>query len=865
MPAPTDSQILAANASLVAIFLVIRTRSGPRLVFHYPPRPTLTNTQPGTADVTSAPARMLKDGNRTNPDSMYSEEDTTTTTSEDDQRRGSVTTSTDHDGSTSATNTSSKNAATGYQSNNPTRRKHTAPTRTFRDEGPMDYEDDDDVSELNLNEQAALRGNISSAGRPSRRGNPMHDVQDRSLDNKKHAAWDRVLGYSAEGLEKLLSPSRDLKKKRFEVMIERLVFLGYPIFVREDGNWRKKRGAAKKCADDKEPDIDIHSTSVDSRDTKVTNQGSSSNSLDPNGAAKSYTSTGGVSDFSEARSSSASSDASSGEMTMFHVVFVMDPPPLEYHIRVGEMYDNVAKKFAKALKYEQANSGYVWREAKHIMLQRTLATDSGTPMNLLWPELMQSSRLASSIAKVFDHISQNRIARITINDDFECSLQIPPRNETPYAPTPAAPQIPGLWLTNAKMLDEDGEKGLSPHAALLLLQDKSTLLNEIESDNGELAAPLAYFVRELTPTKSLQKLANRLSLGVKDLQILARHLIYWRRARAIPPLHVRHVYVVSPYADMKTLTAASASYEAKYKELPPLARMLQSLSARPIPYGYLIPTQDHKQVYMDMLAWLLRNAWVTQLRTFAWVKVAPEIKAKVAARSRLASQESKRTAGAASHKNSGGSESGIANSAAANARRAISEEYKLATARAGSNGAMMNSVLSPLIQSGPERVHGNNGEPGPNSALNSTAVPQDPGFFTDVWPVGTLPNRTSNLHHVEKRASTPGSETVVAVDDGETPAAAAAAAAIEPLVKYESSLILAPGRATAEESQWLAAIGDGLEDREVRDAWPMLTKYFDGVWAIEEIAAREGMRRSRVWTLFGKLENEGVICVVRHW
>lgn len=51
---------------------------------------------------------------------------------------------------------------------------------------------------------------------------------------------------------------------------------------------------------------------------------------------------------------------------MFNVVFVLDPPLLEYSIRLREVYDNIIKKFAKALKWEQARTDYVWKEAQNI-------------------------------------------------------------------------------------------------------------------------------------------------------------------------------------------------------------------------------------------------------------------------------------------------------------------------------------------------------------------------------------------------------------------------------------------------------------------------------------------------------------------
>ena len=69
---------------------------------------------------------------------------------------------------------------------------------------------------------------------------------------------------------------------------------------------------------------------------------------------------------SEAASETGSANSNQDEMTMFHVVFVMNPPALEYHIRLQEMYDNVVKKTAKALRYEQARSNAAYQDAKKM-------------------------------------------------------------------------------------------------------------------------------------------------------------------------------------------------------------------------------------------------------------------------------------------------------------------------------------------------------------------------------------------------------------------------------------------------------------------------------------------------------------------
>jgi hypothetical protein len=111
--------------------------------------------------------------------------------------------------------------------------------------------------------------------------------------------------------------------------------------------------------------------------------------------------------------------------------------------------------------------------------------------------------------------------------------------------------------------------------------------------------------------------------------MLASHLVYWRRARAIPPIHQRDTYIVSPNCDLSKLEIATIAYQTAFPTLPSLPKMLSALSGTPRPYGSFIPSKDHKETYFTILAWLLRGGWVTQLRTFARIKVTPEIKLAV--------------------------------------------------------------------------------------------------------------------------------------------------------------------------------------------------------------------------------------------
>ena len=189
-------------------------------------------------------------------------------------------------------------------------------------------------------------------------------------------------------------------------------------------------------------------------------------------------------------------------------------------------------------------------------------------------------------------------------------------------------------MTTATKLPEDDEEyftseQLASHFTLLLLSDLSSIIAAIKAAQSPMADALLQFLAVLKPTKSLAQISQTSKIALKDIQFLASHLVYWRRAQAIPPLHQQDVYIVSPNADMRRLSSASMSFTKRFPALPPLPQILALLSTAPRPWASLIPSRDHKPTYMAILEWLMRDGWVTQLRTFALISVPKHIKAIV--------------------------------------------------------------------------------------------------------------------------------------------------------------------------------------------------------------------------------------------
>ncbi|KAL8715249.1 MAG: hypothetical protein Q9220_001207 [cf. Caloplaca sp. 1 TL-2023] len=394
--------------------------------------------------------------------------------------------------------------------------------------------------------------------------------------------WNDIFDLRSVGLARLLCPPSTSHKQKFELSIDDKVFVGRPIFAQEGEEWEKKKEERRAKARKSYTDDTI--SGILAKETEVPTRLSERDHIVGDGREVPEEA---ISDSNEDRPSMSAAKSPFREtkpkpvkkpaLNMFHIVFVMNPPPHEYHLRVKEMYDHVIRKFSKALRREQARSNYVLREI-------------------------------------------SAIARGSVNLKKAHSI-------------PLSPQMPGLWLTTATSLPADDDISmtstrLASQFTLLLLLDLSTILSEINDTPSPLSAPLAHYLRVSKPTKSFLQISQSSGISLPDIQFLASHLIYWRKARAIPPLHQRDTYIVSPNADMSKLLSATTRFAKMFPALPPLPKLLNLLST-PRAYSTLIPSKDHKEAFMEILAWLFRDGWVTQLRTFMWVRVPPHIKESV--------------------------------------------------------------------------------------------------------------------------------------------------------------------------------------------------------------------------------------------
>lgn len=329
---------------LVAIILIVRSRAGPRLVFHYPPNPLSENGFRPTLKGRRI-SRTRSGGIIRGNDSDISDA-SGPTSDEDEEENHAVAAGIGSGGVGASRRTSNFSVAADDSS---------APAVSGAD------------SQRSARFLHKKRGGMSDVEEESgARVSGKREEEDED-DAGSRSPGESILGLQMDVWEKLLSPSRAWHKRRFEVGINDLAFVGWPVFVRDDGTWRKQRRKEKKGSRDWEGKELGHNEMEDGRDEAV------EANADANGAATSQ-------DMGRDSRDSDDKDA----MTMFNVVFVLDPPLLEYSARVREIYDNIIKKFAKALKWEQARTDYVWRESQHILHLKEVAKEKSMHIQSLF-------------------------------------------------------------------------------------------------------------------------------------------------------------------------------------------------------------------------------------------------------------------------------------------------------------------------------------------------------------------------------------------------------------------------------------------------------------------------------------------------
>lgn len=633
--------------------------------------------------------------------------------------------------------------------------------------GTADEVDSDEDLEPDLDPRNGSSASVSNGANGTNTN--LNKNADTSADvNKNGQSADTILGFSEETLQRMLSPGCWSDRKKFEICLDRLTFVGHPIYAAQDGSWARKhthsdevsktdRRSSTPTPSRPEEDIGDTQTSIGITITEPRT---------PARPAQDFTHVPESFD-SRAEGPSVATSMNSGssisaavvpeQLTMFHVVFVLaSSDSANSHQEVSDMYQHVGKKLSKALHYCQNQTQYLGFESKKLLMMKAKARQDGiADPKILCEQMLESSELAWALKEVYEKIAAGEIAGIRLNG-MPVSLQIPPSTS----------------------LKRTEESELTGHSGLLLLEDKGMLLRELEHPD---ASPLVYFIREHTPNKSLQKQAVKLGMPFENIIALARHLVKWRKARIIAPLHQRNTYIAGRDAPLDQLESYYiADYGRKFSVLPSLPQVLKALSGKPIKYGMLIPSRDHRDPYMEILAYLIQHRFVEQLKTYGWLQAPTTPVTKVHRVEEEVNQN----------------------------RRPLS----------------VMSLLSPQMR----------------------------------------PVRDDDSVSVSSERTT----IPISVVEGNKMQKDVTASPLDGIAKTQDEMdgfkiVTEPHKLSVEDTQRLQHIQDSLSDEELSERLPSLLRHFGGENACEEIAATEGLKRSKVETWLDSLQKEGFLMSFR--
>lgn len=697
-----------------------------------------------------------------------------------------------------------------------------------------------------------------------------HDDHIATDSGTQVAPWEYVAGVPTKALEGILTPPRAFHKKRFQILLDSVYYVSYPIHVPTSGFWdreKRRKGRARPPADG-----------------------------DAKGDAK----------------ETAKEDKVSS-MTMFNLVFIFNPRQHEANDLLDVMYTNVIREVNKVYKYCQESGDFVWQECKKIIQLKDVARENRTRMSVLWEQILTASSLAASMRDVYEAVCRNRISVLELSlgkGSVSHSVQIP----MPFYVADIQPQgsaaARNLFLTTANSLSSyDMLGGLAAFdkctALLLTDDDDKNIIAELQARRDKAATAMIELVKAAKPTLSFHQIAQlpETILTIQQVRAYAQHFIYWRRAMAVPPIHARDVYVLSPNCDLANLPRASAAFAHTFSFAPPLADLLARLSTAPRPYKSFCPTKNLRPAYLRILAWLIRGGWVCQICTYAYVVVWPEVQYEVEygleteALARI-KQRQQRGSGAGIGAGTGSvrekhrqrrrqRKQGGFTTRARTASDASDNDRDGGDSESAESDTSSTSSASIKVRPKESIAGAADGRPGPSAAEHAAERARQQRIAEKA--ARDLAERAT----VHARKPVPTRTDHPSVNDAPH------------LAGMKPHIILDASRPTGRESLYLSAIGQHLRSRRsapppaskkddygdsaaaaahlrktpgakedgrdettvwnerVADMWPVYWKYFNGHVALERISLLEDAKRKDVWNLLTAM-SEYLLCV-RHW
>ncbi|GME73263.1 unnamed protein product [Ambrosiozyma monospora] len=664
---------------------------------------------------------------------------------------------------------------------------------------------------------------------------------------------DTLFGLKTSLVADILTPHEKLCNTKFEFGVDDMTFLGLPVMSdRKTGRWRPK-------THNTEQDTNTQATGEHRRTSvKKKEKKESMNDIDYDDEDESNETDSENSDYDQKKSKASSGKRKKKKkkfecpMSKFHLVFVTNPPVVQRNFRIDELYDNIAANMAVVLRFEQQRSNYVWKQVQLIRELKTALLNK--PIEEQWRQIIEKSELAKVIATTYNQVSVSDIVNVDING-HKRTFQIPLITEFASLPPKQVEVLSGSTLNSISpftSFSDDSEvqhekEELMVHFALLLLDDAESISKDIGAERGTWPDSL---IKEIKPTESLTKLAVKTGLGITVVRSFAKHLIFWRRAKAVLPVSYKNTYVVSPLAPMKHIHCDSTIFKQTFPAMPPLQELLSHLSTahtKPKPLKSHIPSKDHREIYMESMAWLFKYGYVFQLYSFLRVKITKGIRVKVDEELEIERKKKK-------HKKQ-------------------EQQQQQQQQLGGHNRDSSRELESDLIQFDDSEEENNSDE---EAVYDSSSESESDSSNSKHKHVRNTDNTMSHSHRGDSKnlssrsntnprlmpmgaAATARSNSSVTDNGGHANYASGQTLPVQfEEEEDEDTILIDPESATTLEKRWIAACVEGRSP-EVTSLFYKLLKYMNGKWAMELFILKEGVSRHDVRKMMDAMADHIVV------
>lgn len=245
-----------------------------------------------------------------------------------------------------------------------------------RKEFNNDEVDDDDifVEAVTADTKSALGGSrdfMPNAGELARWNHDDHLVADNGT---QFVPWEYVVGLPSKALEGILTPPRAFHKKRFQISLDSVTYISYPVHVPSSGVWARKRN--KKDKDDGKA-----KTRANAASSSEWGRGSDDVSA---GRDEAPAQAAAAAPDEKEKDKEKDKEDKVSSMTMFSLVFIMSPKRHEANELLDTMYTHIVREVNKVYKYCQESGDFIWQECKKMIQLKDRARENSTMAPLFY-------------------------------------------------------------------------------------------------------------------------------------------------------------------------------------------------------------------------------------------------------------------------------------------------------------------------------------------------------------------------------------------------------------------------------------------------------------------------------------------------